>query len=243
MPHKKVVVAAALSLAVVGMTAAVVYFAGAAKSPHNEQALSGEDRGIDANDDATASGLSSGVAASAAESLDRYVSGAGFHDIARLASLAEAHGAEVEPMLLETVQKMLAVMPDHAKPAGSSEWSDIDVLRNTQYKSKYRVWDEIDADRVEVVRFQGADVLVSEIKFYRIGPQPGGGYASIHAVPFRVRDLERRLQQGEAAGAVVTFPVTDDHGAKQVISVLLGEYAPGKWYPVRHRTVSSKPRS
>jgi hypothetical protein len=30
--------------------------------------------------------------------------------------------------------------------------------------------------------------------------------SSIHAAPFRVPDLEFKLQQGDAAGTVVTFP-------------------------------------
>jgi hypothetical protein len=190
-----------------------------------------------------ANGFSSTAADTAALALEDYVSATGSHDIDALAAFADAHGAEVDPTLLGPVKQMLAVVPDHAKPAGSGEWSDLDILRNTQYKTKFRIWGEVDAERIEVVRFQGADVLVSEIKFYRIGPQPGGGHASIHAAPFRVRDLELKLQKGDAAGAIVTFPVTDDNGTKQVISVLLGEYAPGKWYPVRHRTVSSTPPS
>jgi len=191
--------------------------------------------GLGARDALMERGFGAASAEAAAVALERYVDATGEHDLDALVALARESGAEIEPLAIQLSKQALAVMPAHARPKGSEDWTDLDILRRSQYSEKMHLWDVGDLSALEVVTFEGPDVLTDELAFYRVGRLPDGRTAGVWVAPFRVADLERKLQQGEARGAVITFPL---EGSGVHVSVLLGEYAPGKWWAVRHRTLA-----
>lgn len=182
-------------------------------------------------------GFSGNEAMVVARSISGYVTGIAHGDIESLADLAKANGAEPDPFLLEVARKHLSVIPPNAGPSGWQEWSPKQLVSFIFNMSPDR-WQSIDSAQITIDRFHGADALTRDLEFYRGSRQHRDATNSVYASPFTIPDLERRLQEGDAAGAVVTFPVTNQDGEKQLVTILLGEYSPGRWFPVRHRTLS-----
>lgn len=182
-------------------------------------------------------GLPPGAAVDAARSLSGYIESVARRDIAHLERSAREHGAGFDPFMLEMARKHLSILPASVRAADGQPWTDDRLLRQ-HFRSSPDRWQRIDADNITVTRFQGPGTLMTDLGFYRGGLKSDGSRSSVYASPFAIPDLERRLQEGEAAGAVVTFPVTNQDGEKQLVTILLGEYSPGRWFPVRHRTLS-----
>lgn len=175
-----------------------------------------------------------------AESLVFYVSGVANDDFRSFQTLANAHGASPDPVLVKQTEQMILATTRHSRPAGFEDWSDEELLRQTLYKSPFDRWKSIDPGSFSAQTFRGAEALVRDLRFYRVDPNNRSASEEVNLAPFTIPGLERRLQSGDASGVVVSFSAIDFNNKHVDVSVLLGEYEPGKWFPVRHRTVTAR---
>lgn len=182
-------------------------------------------------------GIEGQSALNAADAVAQYSVGMADRSIDRLVDLAILHNAKPDERTLSTSVVILETAPPRLQPRGWRDWNDVQKLRFVFEMSPDR-WPKVAVQDVSVRRVRGKNALVNETEFYITGLMSDGGVGAVYNAPFILPDLERKLQQGEAEALIVTFPVTKQDGDGQMVSVLLGEYAPGKWFPVRHKTVS-----
>jgi hypothetical protein len=182
-------------------------------------------------------GLSPSDADAANKSLNAYVIATASKDFDGFAHIAEAHGGQVNPVLAEQARRIFLSMPERVRPEGWRLWNDEQVVKQMLYPKTMEVWKDIDWESAEVVTFDEAGALVDSIEYYTSGKLKPGVEARVIIAPFTLGDLELRVQRGEAKGAIVTLSVTNHEGKRQMVSILLGEYTPGKWFPISHKSV------
>lgn len=151
-------------------------------------------------------------------------------------ALAYEVGAKPDPELLARSRAQLAAIPDRVKPANARAFTDLQVIRWWYASVVPARWSQVSPDTLHATYLPKSRINPELDALFHMNPPEGFVQSSFALFLFPLPGLLQRVRTGQVDALMLSIEVAIERGDRQRVTLLLGEYEPGKWYPVAHRT-------
>lgn len=151
-------------------------------------------------------------------------------------ALAYEVGAKPDPELLARSRAQLAAIPDRVKPANAQAFTDLQVIRWWYASVVPARWNQVSPETLHATYLPKSQVNPELDALFHMNPPDGFVHSTFAQFLFPLPNLLQRVRTAQTDALMLAVEVAIERGDRQRVTLLLGEYEPGKWYPVAHRT-------